>query len=299
MLLSLRSLRILFGYSVFLVVHLSSPVVGRSDEIIAVLSSDLGPYQQAYQGFQEVFNRPIPLYKLNETQPRIDTDTRIVVAFGGKAAQWSYPDHVVLIYCMAPGTRLSLRERRGSFVEIQLVPEAAIVLDWFKKIQPGLKRLAVFWASKPMEDYVRKLEAVSQSTDIRVMNERLGSSKELPVLLRNLHGKIDAFWLLPDPPVVNSQSVSVMREYSLANSIPFFAPIAGLVEQGATASVSISFREIGRTAGRTAERILAREGVEETVYPKKVDVTLNLPAVKKVGLIISPEVRREADRVLP
>jgi hypothetical protein len=275
------------------------PVSGWADDVVAVLSADLAPYREALGGLQEVLNRPVPLIPMTEGNPRLSLETRVVIAFGGKAAQREYPDRVVLIYGMAPGTTLGLKDRKGLSIEVNILPRAETVLVRLKEIHPGLKRLAVLWSSKSVEDYLQEVRKASASIGIEILSERLDGPADLPNRLRSLFGKSDALWLLPDPVLVNAQNVSILKEYSWSNRIPFYAPTAGFVKQGATASVSSSFREIGRIAGMTAKRGLSGDWTQGMVYPETAEVTINLEAAIHAGLQISKEVLQKADKVLP
>ncbi len=80
-----------------------------AEPVVAVLSSDLAYYQEAFQGFQKAWAGPVAAVNLKSGKARIDSDTRVVVAFGAKAALQPYPDGVTVIYCMAPGTQLKGR----------------------------------------------------------------------------------------------------------------------------------------------------------------------------------------------
>lgn len=270
-----------------------------AQEVAAVLSAEIGPYREAYEGLQEFLGRSVPSIPITEGSPRISLETRVIVAFGGRAAQWNYPDRVVLVYGMAPGTTLGLRGRQGLSIEVNILPHAETVLARLKEMQPSLKRLAVLWSSKSVEDYLKEARRASQSVDIEIISERLGGPAELPDRLRNLFGKIDALWLLPDPVLVNSQTFSIIKEYSWSNRIPFYAPTAGFVQQGATASVSTGFREIGRAAALAAKGVLSGEPAQGMVYPEKAEVIINLKAAANTGLDLSKEVLRRADKVLP
>lgn len=271
----------------------------HAQEVVAVLSAELGPYREAFEGFQEVLGRPVPSIPITEGTPRLSMETRVIVAFGGKAAQWEYPDRVVLIYGMAPGTTLGLRDRKGLSVEVNILPRAATVLARLKEIQPHLKRLAVLWSSKSTEDYLNEVRKASHSSGIEILSERLNGPVDLPDRLRSLFGKIDALWLLPDPVLVNAQNFSILKEYSWSNRIPFYAPTAGFVQQGATASVSSGFREVGRAAGLAAKEVLSGEWRQGIVYPERAEVTINLKAADNAGLQIPKEALQNADKVLP
>lgn len=278
---------------------LAAAETASAQEVLAVLSAELGPYREAFEGFQETLGRSVPSIPITEDTPRISRETRIVIAFGGKAAQWNYPDRVVLIYGMAPGTMLGLKDRKGLSIEVNILPRAATVLSRLKEMQPNLKRLAVLWSSKSVEDYLHAVRKASESMGIDILSERLDSAVDLPNRLRRLFGEADAIWLLPDPVLVNAQNFSILKEYSWSNRIPFYAPTAGFVQQGATASVTSSFREVGRAAGLAAREVLSGEWVQEIVYPAKAEVTINVKAAEKAGLEIPKDALQKADRVLP
>lgn len=278
---------------------LTAPGIASAQEVVAILSAEWGPYREAFEGFQEAFGRPVPSIPIMEGPPRISLETRVVVAFGGKAAQWDYPDRVVLIYGVAPGTKLGLRDRKGLSIEVNILPRAATVLARLKEMQPGLKRLAVLWSSKSVEAYLQEIRKASESIGIDILSERLNGPSDLPDRLRNLFRKADAIWLLPDPVLVSAQNLSILKEYSWSNRIPFYAPTAGFVQQGATASVSSSFREVGRAAGLAAQEVLSGEWTLETIYPGKAEVTINVKAAEKAGLEIPKEALQRADKVLP
>jgi hypothetical protein len=270
-----------------------------AQEVVAVLSADLGPYREAFEGFQEALGRSVPSFLLTEGSPRIAPDTRVVVAFGGKATQWDYPDRVALIYAMAPGTKLGLRDRKGFSIEVGILPRAGLVLSRLKELQPSLKRLAILWSSKAVEDYLDEIRKAAQQVGLEVSSERLGGPGDLPDRLRALFGRIDALWLLPDPPLVNSQMLSILKEYSWSNDIPFYAPTAGFVQQGATASISSSFREIGRAAGAAASRAITGELVQGTVYPEKAEVVVSAKSAESAGLQIQGDALKKVDKMLP
>ncbi len=275
------------------------PAVGWGQQAVAVLSSDLGPYREALEGFREAFGQTIPSYNLSEDKLKLSPETRIVVAFGGKAALFPYPEPVTLVYCMAPGTELNPGNRRGSSVGIGMLPRASIIFPKLKEIQTNLKRLAVFWSSEFMGHYVESMRQAAVPMEIEIVSQRLKGPDELPERLRSLFQSIDAVWLMPDPLLINSQSFNVFKEFSWSNKVPFYAPTAGLVEQGATASISASFREIGRAAASAARQVLSGKPLEDAIYPEKMEIILNLKAANNAGMLIGPEALKGLDKVIP
>src|SRR4051812_36841949 len=78
-------------------------LAGNSPPVVAVLSSQSGPYLEAFAAFQQELGRSVPVVPLEKDAPRLPPGTRTVVAFGGKAALAAYPSDVNLVYCLAPG----------------------------------------------------------------------------------------------------------------------------------------------------------------------------------------------------
>jgi ABC-type uncharacterized transport system substrate-binding protein len=135
---------------------------------------------------------------------------------------------------------------------------------------------------------------------VQILAEKVQGPGDLPDHLRHLVGeRADALWLPPDPLLVNAQNFTALKEFSWANDVPFYAPNDGLVEKGAVASVSSSFREIGRAAALAA--LAARSGPvgHKEVHPEKSETTVNLSAATQSGLRTAQDVLRKADRVLP
>jgi len=76
-------------------------------------------------------------------------------------------------------------------------------------------------------------------------------------------------------------------------------PRKAYVQQGATASVSASFDEIGALAARMT--LLALKGSLNTdrVYPEKIHFAVNLTAASACHLQISKDLQDQAERVIP
>lgn len=272
--------------------------VGAAQEVVVVLSSELDPYLQAYDGFKETFGNPVPVVSLSAGRPEIGLNTRVVVAFGGKAAVEKYPSEVALVYCMSPGTDLSGLERRGPTVRINMLPRGREVVESLKSIQPLMKRLVVFWVLDVTKSYYQSMVKVGNDLEVDILAERLDHADDLPDKLRALMGKnVDALWLPPDPLLINPHSFSVIKEFSWANDMPLYGPTAGFVEAGAVAAVSVSFRHIGQIAADMVSNILEGGQPSGNVYPRESQITVNQQAASKVGLQIPAEVMHQAFKV--
>ncbi|MDP6040941.1 MAG: ABC transporter substrate binding protein [Candidatus Latescibacteria bacterium] len=262
-----------------------------------VLSSDLGPYVEAYKGFQDAFGAPVRQINLKTDIFDPSNISDVVVAFGGKAALETYPDDTVVIYCLAPGVQLKVEGQQT--VKIPMLPSAADVLNRLKILQPNLRRLATIWASDAQADYLQELAIFAKQVDIVLISERISDSDDLPGRLRKvLQEGVDGVWLPPDPALINARSFSVFREFSWSNNVPLYVPTAGLVDKGAVAAVSSGFWDIGRTAGEVAKRALQDNLNASVIYPLKVELRVNLDAADQAGLELNQEDLIEKGAVL-
>ncbi len=272
---------------------------GDVQDVVTVLSSDSPPYLQALEGFQETWGHQVPSFNLWDGRPAVDPGTRVVVTFGGLAAQQRYPKQAIVIYCMAPGAGSLPGDHAGPSITVYMIPPPGTILAKLKDLQPPLHRLAVLWTSPAYEPYIQEMRKAAAALDIQIRSERLADPEGLPDTLRALVGKTDALWLPPDPVLINPVSFSAIKEFSWLNHIPFYAPTDALVEKGATASVSSHFRDIGRAAANAAQQALAGAPLPAHVYPQKAETLVNLTAANHTGLQIPPDVLKKVDKVLP
>src|SRR5687767_348558 len=277
----------------------SAPSNAAAARIVAVISSSLPPYVQALEGFRETVGAPFATMDLTQSAAHFDTDTEVVVAFGGKAAVGRYPNSAALVYCMAPGTNLAAGGSGKGPVRVHMLPHPGALIAGLKTIQPSASRLAVIWSSDGIESYLDRLRDEARAGGIEVLLER-AVGNDLPSSLRRiLRQRPDALWLPPDPLLVNPEAFSLLKGFTWSNRIPFYAPSDGLVERGAVASVACNFREIGRAAGRAARVALAGRIRDGEVYPERIETSMSVSAAAACGLSIPPDVLRRADRVYP
>jgi hypothetical protein len=68
------------------------------------------------------------------------SNDKVIIAIGGKAAIYPYPEGPILIYCVAPNIKLNNRNHAGSLVKIQTNPSVFVTISRYKELQPSLRR---------------------------------------------------------------------------------------------------------------------------------------------------------------
>lgn len=255
-------------------------------EIAAVISSAPGPYQAAHDSFVKALGWEPSTVRLPGRLSAVSAQTRVFVAFGGQAVLQTYPKSSTVIACLAPG--LAGRPvHKGAFVFVAMKPAPAKLLSELRRVQPGLKRLAVLSNTNDMASYLTDLKLAGAALGIEILAPRARGPDEIPDALRALLAdKADAVWLAPDPSLVTSASFQTIKQFSWDNGIPFYAPTHGLAVAGASAAVSVKPEEAGRLAAELVRRALAGETLPNLVYPERTQLTVNQTAAEKAGLKI-------------
>ncbi|MDD5208079.1 MAG: hypothetical protein PHV36_01705 [Elusimicrobiales bacterium] len=259
-----------------------APACGRAQEAAAVLSKGSGLYFETFLAFQKSLGRPIASFDLSKEKPKFAPDLKAVAAFGSMAAAFDYPGQAKVIYLLAPG--YAPKRAGGRFTGISALPEPGQAVAAYKGLQPALKRLAVFFKTPSGGTYPAELAAAAKPLGVQILPIGLDGPLEFPGKLRDLGGKADAFWLLPEPALINKTSLQVLAEFACSNKIPFYAPSGGLSELGAAASFAPTFTEAGIAAAAALDAALAGKPLPETIYVPHSELTINRTFSAKCGL---------------
>lgn len=266
-----------------------------AQEVVAVLASEHRAYRETYERFQAAFGKAVPIIPLGEKVP---DSAKIVAAFGGKAAMRRYPAQVALIYAVVPGLLVG-DTHRGPSIKIMMEPEADPLLGALTTLQPKLKRLAVLWSSESRAANMANLVERGAARGVAVTAERLEDPDALPDRLRELHGRVDAIWLSPDPLLINAKNFEMIKHFSYGNGVPFYVPTEGLAELGAPAGVSVTYAEMGRTMAGAVKILLRGEKPPAKVYSAKISVCVNRAAAAAAALSVPADVLKAVDKVFP
>lgn len=262
----------------------------RSETPTAVLSSESEHYRLALAGFTEAWGSTVPV--VSEKGP-LPPEAWAFAAIGGRAAARRWPKDAVVVACLAP----AVPESDGDEVtRVSLMPDPEVLIDRLRALAPKLKVLRAFWSSESSRGDTERLIAAGAKHGLIILSERILPAGGLPERLRGFKEKADGLWLMPDPALVNAENFFILREYAAAEKVPFFAPTEGLVERGATATIAVSFGDMGRAAARSLRGRLAGRAEPEVVYVSSVTVTVGAAAARAAGL--GPRLD-SADKVLP
>ncbi len=274
------------------------PTAASAGETAAVLSYGEGVYLEAFTAFEKTYGENVRKYDISRNKPDLPEGTRTVVVFGGKAANLRYPENSDIIYCMAPGVFIKA-PGSGRAVKISLIPEFRIVFSKIKQMQPEIRRLQIFWMLPDFSRYIDSVRVEAARQGIQVTLKQVASMEELPALLRLLPGTADAFWIPPDPMLITRENLTIMKDFSWANGIPFYGSTKGMTRDGAAASIGVSFAEMGKAAAAAALALGKGDALPDTIFPEQAEITINSDAAAKCGLKFPRAVLDEAASSYP
>lgn len=269
------------------------PSILGQDKILAILSSDLKPYSEAFQGFQSEMEVPVPSIILNSSDPPNLNNSEIIVAFGGKAISTPIPKGKKIIGCLAPGFLFDFDPNK---IIVVTSPSPEVLVQRILDITPNIKRLGVLWNSEAFKDDVDEVNRIGKNYGLNIVSTRNESIEQLPSQLRSLINNIDALWIPPDPKLITAETFLALKDFSTSSKIPLYVPTSGLVEKGAFASISPSFKEIGKEVGRIIKSNDSNDWGHKK-YSSEVEVTINQSVSQQLKIELSKDSINKAQKV--
>jgi putative ABC transport system substrate-binding protein len=110
--------------------------------------------------------------------------------------------------------------------------------------------------------------------------------------LQELAGKVDAYWLLPDPQLTAPQVFGSLLEFSMKNRVPIISFSEKYLAQGAAVAVTFDTVDMGAQAAELGAHV-ARDGlggdVPALTPPRKVRVVGNPTVLERLGVPYAPQ----------
>lgn len=99
--------------------------------------------------------------------------------------------------------------------------------------------------------------------------------------------------------LITRENLTIMKDFSWANGIPFYGSTKGMTRDGAAASIGVSFAEMGKAAAAAALALGKGDALPDTIFPEQAEITINSDAAAKCGLKFPRAVLDEAASSYP
>jgi len=271
-------------------------------QVVAVQSIRIVPYEKTISSFQKTCSAEITRLVVSElkgadvTERIRQINPDIVLAVGMEAlSRVKALKKIPIVYLMVlnPHSILS-GEENITGVSMNIPPEKQLHI--FREALADLKTLGLVYDPAKTGYLVEKAQDAAKKVGITLMARQVRRSMDVPLAIKDMRGKIDAFWMLPDLTVVTPETVEFLLLFSLENTIPILAFAEKYVEFGALMSIGIDSFDLGVQAGEMANSILSGRDITDVprVDARKPVLSINLKVAGKMGIRIDEKIIRKA-----
>ncbi len=289
-------------FLIILILLISGPGAARAaQEIVAVQSIGIQPYEEALNGFRSVRNDKIQRLIISELKGASVADrikqTRpdLVLAIGMDAlTQVRTIADIPVVYLMIPNPPSLLSGKKNvSGVRMNIPPEQQ--LRALVEVLPATKAIGLLYNPDRTGELAEKATEAARKIGVKLIARTVGNSRSVPKLLQELKGQIDVFLMLPDLTVVTPETVEALLLFSLENRIPLVSFSEKYVEMGALMSIGVDAFDMGVQAGEMAEKILSGRGTVNSrqVDARKAVIAINRKVAKTLGISLDERTVRK------
>ncbi len=133
--------------------------------------------------------------------------------------------------------------------ELSSAQEISLLRYYF----PTLKTIGLLYNDKFSREYVETIKKDALALGLNIINQPINDPQEIGEALHELLPKIDMFWIISDPVVLNSkESVQQIFQSAQQQKKPVYAYSDVYIEQGAVLAISADIATIGRQSANLA-----------------------------------------------
>ncbi|MBU0968269.1 MAG: hypothetical protein KKA54_18055 [Proteobacteria bacterium] len=284
-----------------MLILLAGARTGLAYDIMVVKSGNERPMEQVVRAFAEKLVNLLPARGIKSIEPHlfqeIDLSQNPIKSAVQQQILEARPD---LILTLGRNALLAVRdireipivfllvvapeiiiEDRDNITGINLDIPARLQFDELTWLLPEVRRVGVIYNNAHSAMEIQ--QARRERPDLEFVALNAQSTREVPTLLEELHGKVDLIWLLPDVTVTAPQILESYFLFSFQDKIPVLAFSEKYLKSGAAIVVTFDLEAMGEQGAVMAARILL--GAPVSGVPR-TDVT-------RVKTIVNPTVARK------
>src|SRR6266852_3465052 len=290
---------------------------GRAPAVAIVLSSKIGPFEQATEGILAALRRgplqpEILTFDLEGAREKTAAvleqvrraEPALVITVGSLATaavlEKPWPVPVVFSMVLYPAqsgfVAGSGRKVTGASLDVPLEQQ----FKTLRRVLPAAHRLGVLCHAGETGAIVEAARKVAPHEGFTVETAEVAEPGAALGALGALLERVDAVWTVADSHVFTPQTTSALILAALRQRVPVFGLSVAHVRTGALAALYVDYADVGAQAGELAERVLGGEDAADIapVTPRKVALALNLRTAEHLGVQIAPEVEKGAGEVV-
>ncbi|HOO89320.1 MAG TPA: ABC transporter substrate binding protein [Syntrophales bacterium] len=273
-----------------------------TQKVAVLLSRNIRPYAEAVEGMGSIFTespgRELELFYLDKYRGKdlallsgelAGGEFRLFISVGPEATRFIWTDeafkHSEKLYSVVLNPEKVLATENPS-CGISLNIPVQKQIEMIGRGLPGVRRMGLLYDPGYNTDFFNEAINRASSLGIRIVPLAVSSKKEIPSVLDNHWGAIDALWLIPDRTVISESIVKYTIKESLFKAIPVIGYNRFFYESGAALAFVFNYEELGKQCAMEALRLLSGEACGEINPCPCFHVWVNTRVMKKLGLMI-------------
>lgn len=266
--------------------------VWAGEEVVAIQSFRVKPYEQALKGFSSVSQAKMKRLVISELKG-VDilkkirqADPALVLAVGMEALALAKTiKDIPVVYLMVLNPQ-SILDGEKNITGVSMYIPPGKHLAALKDTLPGAQTIGFLYDPQRSGRFVKEARRAAAEMQVQLVGREIHDPRQAPTLVMEMKDTIDVFWMLPDLTVITPETVEFLLLFSFENKIPLFTFSEKYVEMGAFLSMDIDAYDMGRQAGEMAQQIRAGADVRKIspTYARKAIVSTNLLIARKLGI---------------
>jgi ABC-type uncharacterized transport system substrate-binding protein len=166
---------------------------------------------------------------------------------------------------------------------------------------PGIKRIGVIYSSEHSAEILTQARKAAAKLGLELEEREVARSKEFQRILKDMSGRIDAFWVLSDPIIYTLDNIAWLEKRCTHDRLVCVGQSENIAKLGMFLSVNPDIPTIGSQAATMAKRILAGKQSPRSIgvaSPLGTRIILNMETVDKIGLSISQSAKDMANVII-
>jgi putative ABC transport system substrate-binding protein len=255
-----------------------------AQDIVVLKSANIKPYNEALKGIKDACKLDIKEITLSSSDnskiiKKIRfADPKLVIAIGQSAlSAIKVTTDIPVIYVMVSNP-YALLSGHKNITGVSMNISAEEQLDALLRIMPQAKRIGIVYDSRKTLHLFKEAKRAAMFSGITLVSRETSDPKEVPLIIKDMKGKIDAFWMLPDTTVLSPESVKYLHLFSMENRIPILSFSRKYIKMGSLISLGVDPVDVGRQAGEIANQIFEGQNIWgiQMHSPRKAVLTTNL-----------------------
>lgn len=292
-------MRALFLFAAALSASASFPAPAHSCNVVVVKSADLKPYEEVLRGFKDACDCEIWEVTLrgDEKSGKLFNDPPDAVFAIGTSAFKKVKTMKAppVVYAMVMPSEAAEPNPNLSGVSMDISPQAYLAA--MKEVFPSAKRIGLLYDPRYTKAFVRDAVKAAGAAGVELVVKEANAPNEIEALLNAMRGRIDVFWMLPDPTVVTNETVDALLHFSFEHSVPLFSFSRKYTELGAVASLEVDPYDMGAQAGELVNTLTTNRKDAIRVYARGARLLINMKVSNKMGIRIRDEVSRKGKKI--